>query len=146
MKEDPAETEILLLDPPDFLHERAAEIWREMAPEMARLGRLDPVHRVQFANWCTWQALFNLASAEVMKEGFGGVTNADGLNADQAADLRNGVQVKASDAWRKMIQASDEVMKLGDRFGTNPKAARQIDDKGQLNMFDLLFDDLEKCA
>lgn len=133
MRADQGEIEIP--DPPYAMEDEAHAVWGRYSANLCKIGRLDLCYHEMFAQFCVYASIFRRASAQVAIEGFD-MTNAEGLDDAAKKSLRNGVQFKASPAWRQMNQAADYMLKLSDLFGLTPRAARALSADGQGELFD----------
>ncbi len=53
--------------PPDWLEKLAQEIWREVAPQLWRIGSLTEIDTLQFASYCEVQGLYRQAAEDLKR-------------------------------------------------------------------------------
>lgn len=103
---------------PDWLTGRAASAWRELVPELARIGLLTVVDGHALAVYCEAWATYVEASERVRREGVLVESYRGGMAKNPAAQI--------------MRDSADLMLKVGSQFGLSPatRARLTIPDDG----------------
>lgn len=116
----PALSEVL---PPDWLDDRALEVWHRLAPDMKAKGVLTPWDVDAFAQLCSVVIVARDAMADIAKNGTHCKTVVRELSDGTLIyDLRK------NPAWQIARESMGLMVSLGGRFGLNPS------DRSQLSM------------
>lgn len=110
---------------PEFLDDEARKVWDELAPELVRKERLEPLYAYQFASYCACVANFLAATACLALEGLYYETK-----------TRNGVQQKKRAAWGIQQEAMAGMRRDSALFGLSPVDASRLTAEGQGDLFD----------
>lgn len=110
---------------PEFLDDEARRVWDELAPELVRKDRLEPLYSYQFASYCTCVSNFISATACLALEGLYYETR-----------TRNGVQQKKRAAWGIQQEALAGMRRDSALFGLSPVDAARLSGEGQGDLFD----------
>jgi len=119
-------------DPLDFMTELGKEVWGDLAPELARMGRLKIHFRHQFASYCEACANFIRATNEIELHGVWYETK-----------TRNGTQQKKSAAWTTQQESMNQMRRDSALFGLSPVDEARIGAGGQGDLFDELMAQLK---
>ena len=111
--------------PPDHMSEHAQNVWAELAPELAKLGRLDPVYRYEFAGYC--ESVANFIAATILLHDHG---------MWREVQTRNGLQQKKTMAFSLQQEAMASMRQGAARFGLTPVDACRLATGGQGDLFD----------
>jgi P27 family predicted phage terminase small subunit len=133
-----SEPQPLLITPncPEFLDEAAKLKWKELAPELERLGLLTTVDGDSLAGYCQAWAEFRQATETLQKEGrhirVGGmpVVPVDDEGGEKPMEWRGG-QHQSHPAVAQQRTAWAAMVKFGSLFGLDPSSRSRltVDDK-----------------
>lgn len=102
------------LAPPAFIAEprlaAALAVWRELAPQLQRTGRLHRLDRDMFAALCYWRAEWIAAVDDILTNGYSFMGTA----------VAGGKRPWTNPAVERRDTAWDEMMALSARFGLTP--------------------------
>lgn len=112
-KNEPKPQPIRSLRPPGGLSAAGRKVWKEIAPELARIGVLANVDREMFAVWCEARADWLWAQDTLKKQGKVIKTPNGHLQAHPALTIKR--------------QSADLMRKLGAEFGLTPSARTKIE-------------------
>ncbi|ANP35945.1 hypothetical protein JL2886_01023 [Phaeobacter gallaeciensis] len=110
---------------PEFLEDEARKVWDELAPELVKKDRLEPLYEYQFASYCVCVANFIAASACLAVEGLYYETK-----------TRNGIQQKKRAAWGIQQEAMAGMRRDAALFGLSPVDEARLGAGGQGDLFD----------
>ncbi|NEB00612.1 phage terminase small subunit P27 family [Streptomyces sp. SID13726] len=113
--------------PPDWLGDRALEVWDGYAPELEAKRVLTPWDVEAFANWCDAVARRRDAAEHVDEEGAVVELNVFNKNGELTGTRR------AKNPWLLALDAADvQVQRYGARFGLTPsdRAGLKIPNEG----------------
>jgi P27 family predicted phage terminase small subunit len=111
-------------DAPEFMSSEGRKVWDELAPELVRLGRLEPHFTHAFAAYCESVSNFIAATHCVAVDGMFYVVK-----------TRNGQQQKKTAAWGIQQSEMSNMSRLGANFGMSPVDDRRLGAGGQGDLF-----------
>ena len=117
--------------PPDLMAEGAKKVWERLAPEMVRLGRLEPIYEDNFAVVCC-------AVNDVMEL----QTVIDMEGRTYTVKTRNGMQQKKTAAWQAQLDALATLRQFGAFFGMTPVDDKRLANTDQGDLFAMLKEGL----
>lgn len=120
------------LEAPGMLTELGREVWEELAPALARMSRLEPHYRYQFASYCEAVANFIRATNDIELEG-----------AWYEVKTRNGLQKKKTAAWGAQQEAMNQMRRDSALFGLTPVDESRVGADGQGDLFEKLMRQLK---
>lgn len=112
-------------EPPEYMSDEARKVWDELAPELVKKDRLEPLYAYQFASYCECVSNFISATACLALEGLYYETK-----------TRNGVQQKKRAAWGIQQEAMAGMRRDSALFGLSPVDATRLTSGGQGDLFD----------
>ena len=120
-------------DAPEWMTEKAREVWGELAGILVTKDRLRPEYAYQFASYCESVANFYNATAVLAVEGYYFET-----------ETRNGRQQKKRAMWSVQQESLSAMTRLSALFGLSPvDDARLKSGGGQGDLFDRLMEQLK---
>lgn len=122
-----------VLEAPDMLTDLGKEVWAELAPILARQGRLEPHYRYQFASYCESVATFISATNDIALEG-----------RWYEVQTRNGLQKKRTAAFNIQQEAGNAMRRDAALFGLSPVDESRLSGDGQGDLFDQIMNQLNR--
>lgn len=122
-----------VVDPPLTLTETARGVWEELAPMLARMSRLEPHYRYQFASYCEAVATFLKSTNEIEM----------GAGRWYAVKTRNGVQQKKTAAFNLQGEAMNQMRRDAALFGLSPVDEARLDTGSQGDLFKEVMESLK---
>ncbi|NBE05940.1 P27 family phage terminase small subunit [Paragemmobacter ruber] len=122
-------------DAPEWMTEKAREVWGELAGHLVAKDRLQPHYEYQFAGYCESVANFYNATACLAVDGYFFET-----------ETRNGRQQKKVAMWAVQQEALGAMMRLSALFGLSPVDEARLKVTGQGDLFRDLMDQLKNGA
>lgn len=110
---------------PEYLDVEARKVWDDLAPELIKKERLEPLYSYQFASYCSCVANFIAATACLALEGL-----------YYEVKTRNGVQQKKRAAWGIQQEAMSGMRRDSALFGLSPVDTARLSTEGQGDLFD----------
>jgi P27 family predicted phage terminase small subunit len=111
---------------PDFLCETGREVWNELAPELAKSGRVELLYKYQFGSYCASVANFISATNELALEGL----------FYETGKGRNGNQKRRHPAIGLQETAMGNMRRESALFGLSPVDAARLETGGQGDLFE----------
>lgn len=118
-------------DPPEHLSPDAAAKWRELAPELTRLGRLQPRFSDAFEMYCEAYADYRHNQRVIAEEGR--IYETEG---------RNGALEKKKQAVQQRDEAVAMALRIGANFGLSPRDDAALNGDAQGDFFAALEEKL----
>jgi P27 family predicted phage terminase small subunit len=113
-------------DAPDYLSDLGRDVWDELAPELAKKGRIELLYKYQFGTYCASVSNFISATNELALEGLYYSTGKG----------RNGNQKRRHPAVAVQETAMGNMRRDSALFGLSPVDAARLDGGGQGDLFD----------
>lgn len=117
---------------PEWMTEKAREVWDELAGHLVAKNRLEPQYQYQFAAYCESVANFYNATACLATEGYYFETQ-----------TRNGRQQKKVAMWSVQQEAISTMTRLSALFGLSPVDEARLKSGGQGDLFNDLIAQLK---
>ena len=117
---------------PDWMSEKAREVWDELAPVLVMKDRLEPAYAYQFAGYCESVAAFIETTGCIAVEG-----------RYYETTTRNGIQQKKTASWGQQQEALNAMRRDSALFGLAPVDEARLKGGGQGDLFAMLKEQLD---
>jgi P27 family predicted phage terminase small subunit len=117
---------------PDFLCDIGRDVWDELAPELAKRGRIELLYKYQFGSYCAAVANFISATNTLAMEGL----------FYEPGKGRNGNQRRRHPALTLQENSTSIMRRDSALFGLSPVDASRLDTGAQGNFLNSVLDQL----
>jgi P27 family predicted phage terminase small subunit len=100
---------------PADLSDKAAQIWKAIAPELQRIKFLRDTDKNSFARYCQYLTEWWVHTKKLEEEG-----------TTQVTDSNNVRMIRNHPSFNQRLHLENKLMGLEDRFGMNPSSRQQI--------------------